>query len=78
MATGALQLPEIDALHLDPAALRKKYDLERDRRLRPEGNDQYVEVVGEYNHFLDDPWADPSFTRDPIVRDVEVLIVGGG
>ena len=78
MATGALQLPEIDALHLDPAALRKKYDLERDRRLRPEGNDQYVEVVGQYNHFLDDPWADPAFTRDPIVRDVEVLIVGGG
>jgi len=78
MATGALQLPEIDALHLDPAALRQRYDLERDRRLRPEGNEQYVEVVGEYKHFLDDPWADPSFKRDPIVRDVEVLIVGGG
>jgi len=78
MPTGALQLPEIDELAFDPAALRRKYDLERDRRLRTDGNDQYVEVTGEYEHFLDDPYADPQFKREPIVRDVEVLVVGGG
>ncbi|MEI6545569.1 MAG: NAD(P)-binding protein, partial [Burkholderiales bacterium] len=78
MPTGALQLPEIDELSFDPAALRRKYDLERDRRVRTDGNDQYVEVTGEYAHFLDDPYVDPMLTREPIVRDVEVLVVGGG
>jgi cyclohexanone monooxygenase len=78
MPTGALQLPEIDELAFDPAALRRKYDLERDRRLRTDGNDQYVEVTGEYAHFLDDPYVDPLLSREPIVRDVEVLVVGGG
>ena len=31
----------------DPDALREKYRLERDKRLREDGNEQYVEVTGE-------------------------------
>jgi hypothetical protein len=42
MPTGALQLPEIDELSFDPAALRRKYDLERDRRVRTDGQLQTV------------------------------------
>ena len=39
---------EIDPDHLDfdPDALRAKYRAERDRRLRPEGNDQYRRIEG--------------------------------
>ena len=33
-------------LGFDPDALREKYRIERDKRIRPEGNDQYVEVSG--------------------------------
>ena len=33
-------------LDFDPDALREKYRHERDKRLRPDGNDQYVEVEG--------------------------------
>ena len=33
-----------ETLDFDPNALREKYRHERDRRLRPDGNDQYVEV----------------------------------
>ncbi|HWS76434.1 MAG TPA: NAD(P)/FAD-dependent oxidoreductase [Quisquiliibacterium sp.] len=78
MADTTLQPPSADELGFDPAALRRKYDIERDRRLRAEGNAQYVEVIGRFAHYLDDPYVEPGFTRDPIVRDMDVLVVGGG
>ena len=34
-------------LGFDPDALRNKYREERDKRLRQDGNDQYIEVKGE-------------------------------
>jgi cation diffusion facilitator CzcD-associated flavoprotein CzcO len=62
----------------DADTLRDKYRRERDRRLREEGNDQYVEVTEQFAHFLDDPYADPGFERQPLHDQVEVLIIGGG
>ncbi len=67
-----------DALGFDPAELRRKYDIERDRRLRGDGNQQYVGIEGEFRHLLDDPYVEPGFTRDPIVREMDVLVLGGG
>jgi cyclohexanone monooxygenase len=65
-------------LGFDPAALRQRYREERDRRLREDGNEQYIEVKGEFAHFLDDPYAEPGFERAPLFDEVEVLVVGGG
>ena len=65
-------------LGFDPAGLREKYRQERDRRLRDEGNEQYIEVKGEFAHFLDDPYAEPGFEREPLTDEVEVLVIGGG
>ena len=62
----------------DPDALRDKYRRERDKRLRPEGNEQYVEVKGRFAHFLDDPYATPGFARAPLTDAVEVAVIGGG
>src|SRR5687767_4353385 len=62
----------------DPDALREKYRRERDKRLRNDGNDQYVEVKGRFAHFLDDPYAPNGFTRAPIADEVEVAVIGGG
>ena len=62
----------------DPTALREKYREERDKRLRQDGNEQYVEVKGDFAHFLDDPYAAPGFEREPLQDEVEVLVVGGG
>ena len=45
------------ATSFDPEALREKYRRERDKRLRADGNEQYVEVKGRFAHFLDDPYA---------------------
>ena len=67
-----------EATSFDPDALRAKYREERDRRLRDDGNDQYVEVKGKFAHFLDDPYAEPGFERAPLQDEVEVVIVGGG
>jgi cyclohexanone monooxygenase len=64
--------------HFDPEKLREKYRAERDKRLRPDGNQQYVEVKGEFAHFVDDPYVEPGFARAPLTDDVDVVVIGGG
>ena len=63
---------------IDPEALRAKYRAERDKRLRGDGNAQYVPMTGNFEKFLADPNADPSYTRPPLNDEVDVVIVGGG
>ncbi|MFV0532119.1 MAG: flavin-containing monooxygenase [Cumulibacter sp.] len=63
----------------DVEELRAKYRHERDRRMREDGSDQFHEMVGAHLKYHEhDPFADPSFTRDPVTADVEVLIIGAG
>jgi len=73
MADGA----DLKNLGFDPAELRAKYRAERDKRLRTDGNEQYVEMKGKYAHYLEDPYVQP-ITRDALSDEVDVLIVGGG
>ena len=47
-------------LRFDPDALRAKYREERDKRLRADGNAQYVEVTGKFAHFESDPYVAPA------------------
>jgi cation diffusion facilitator CzcD-associated flavoprotein CzcO len=61
----------------DVEAVHSRYRAERDKRLRPDGNEQYVEPTGAFARLLDDPWT-PRSERTPLDCDVEVLIVGGG
>ena len=65
-------------LDFDPDALREKYRHERDRRLRPDANDQYVEITADFRHYVDDPYVEPGFTRESLTDAVDVVIVGGG
>jgi len=60
----------------DPDSLREKYRLERDKRVREDGNDQYVDI-SEYAQYLDDPYTRPP-TREPLSDEVTVAIIGGG
>ena len=62
----------------DPDALRVKYRQERDKRLREDGNDQYVEVADRFAHFVEDPFVPERAAREPLTDEVEALIVGGG
>lgn len=62
----------------DVDALRRKYALEREKRLRPDGIAQYVEIAGAFAGFAEDPWSDPNFARAPLSDEVDVAIVGAG
>ena len=62
---------------IDRDALRKKYRAERDKRLRSDGNEQYLEPTGRFSHFLEDPYVEVA-PREPRFDDVEVAIVGAG
>ncbi len=61
----------------DPDALRRKYEEERVKRLRTDGNEQYIEVAGDFARYLEDPYVEP-IVRDPLADDTEVVIIGGG
>ena len=67
-----------DNVSFDPDQLREKYRKERDKRIRADGNDQYIEVTGDFSHYIDDPYVEPGFERDALQVQVEVLIIGGG
>jgi cyclohexanone monooxygenase len=70
--------PARDLIHdFDPDALRDKYRRERDKRLRPEGNAQYVEVTGKFAHFVDDPYVE-RVERAPLTDEIDVVVIGGG
>jgi cyclohexanone monooxygenase len=64
-------------LGFDPDALREKYRIERDKRLRADGNQQYQEIKGEFAHYLDDPYVE-RVDRAPLSDEVDVVVVGGG
>jgi cyclohexanone monooxygenase len=62
---------------IDKEALKAKYRAERDKRLRPEGNEQYIRITGKWSHYLEDPYT-PVAPREPVHDDVTVAFIGGG
>jgi len=61
----------------DKEALRRKYLEERDKRLRADGNDQYLRLDGRLAHYLDDPYTQVS-AREPRMDHVTFAFIGGG
>ena len=62
---------------IDKDALRSKYLEERDKRLRSDGNEQYVELTGQFAKYLEDPYVKPV-EREPLHDDVTFAFIGGG
>ena len=75
VSSGSNGAQEFD---FDPDTLRAKYREERDKRIRTDGNEQYVEVKGDFSRYIDDPYVAPGFTRAPLNDAVDVVIIGGG
>ncbi len=73
-----MTIPTKEELGFDPDALRDKYRVERDKRLREDANDQYNEIKGEFSNFIEDPYITVDIDREPFTDEVEVAIVGGG
>ena len=62
---------------MDRAALKKKYADERDKRLRPDGNDQYQRLEEQFAHYQEDPYV-PLQDREAQQDHVTVAFIGGG
>ncbi|WP_327100653.1 NAD(P)/FAD-dependent oxidoreductase [Nocardia vinacea] len=67
------QTPEVDK-----SALRAKYLVERDKRLRPDGGNQYLQAENEFAEFYEGDPHLPVVPRQPISDDIEVVVIGGG
>jgi cation diffusion facilitator CzcD-associated flavoprotein CzcO len=62
---------------IDKDALRRKYRQERDKRLRDDGNEQYLQLKGQLAHYLEDPYT-PLQPREPKTDHVTFAFIGGG
>ena len=71
-------IPTPEELGFDPEELRNTYRFERDKRLREDGNDQYIEISGDFTNYIDDPYVDSTPDRQPLTDETEIIIVGGG
>ncbi|MFD8732539.1 flavin-containing monooxygenase [Streptomyces sp. NPDC059611] len=58
-------------------ALRQRYRIERERRVRPDGIRQYRATEAEFGYYADDPYTEPT-EREPLRDTVDVAVVGGG
>ncbi|MDV7217111.1 flavin-containing monooxygenase [Streptomyces prunicolor] len=60
------------------AALRRRYRLERERRVRPDGARQYRSTDAEFGYYAADPYVDEVTEREPLRDTVDVAVIGGG
>ena len=75
--TSTTGVTETDRQPIDKQALLAKYIAERDKRLRPDGNAQYLRLQGRLAHYLDDPYT-PRTERAPKTDHVTFAFIGGG
>jgi cation diffusion facilitator CzcD-associated flavoprotein CzcO len=62
---------------IDIPKLKARYRAERDKRLRTDGNNQYIRIEGHLSHYLEDPYT-PVTPRDPKTDHVTFTFIGGG
>ncbi|HEY8385176.1 MAG TPA: NAD(P)/FAD-dependent oxidoreductase [Porticoccaceae bacterium] len=63
---------------IDIDALREKYRQERDKRLRSDGEKQFVEAADALvDYYETDPYTAVK-PRAPVVKDFDVIVLGGG
>ena len=71
--------PTQTPVDVDIPALREKYRLEREKRLRPEGHKQYVRPTEKSpaGDYVADPHM-PLIEREAISEDTDVIVLGAG
>lgn len=71
--------PGLPSAHeIDIAALKQKYQQERDRRISKAGQQQYVQPKAEFAEAYEgDPYT-PVTPRQPLSEEIETAILGGG
>jgi cyclohexanone monooxygenase len=62
----------------DTQTLHRKYLEERDKRLRTDGDAQFIEAKGAFADFAQDLHTTQPLARPPRSEDLDVLVVGAG
>ena len=75
--TTTTEAKSTDRRPIDKQALLAKYIEERDKRLRSDGNAQYLQLKGQLAHYLEDPYT-PLVEREPKTDHVTFAFIGGG
>jgi cyclohexanone monooxygenase len=70
---AATETPEVDI-----PALHAKYLAERDKRLRTDGQNQYLQAEGGFEEFYEGDPHLPVEPRDAIIDEIDVVVLGGG
>ena len=78
MALDADLVAALGRLNFDPDKVRARFLAERDKRLRKDANDQYIQVTGEFSNYKDDPYVEKALEREPLNDTVQVAVIGGG
>jgi cyclohexanone monooxygenase len=65
-------------IDVDIPAMRAKYKQERDRRLRKDGQGQYIRTEGKYAKVYEDDPHVRRTPRVPISEDLDIAIIGAG
>ncbi|KAJ5718662.1 hypothetical protein N7488_004308 [Penicillium malachiteum] len=66
------------------ADIQTRYEQERQKLLRDDGNAQYIEIAksAQYGHFAEDPWVDPAAVKSLHEKftdqKTEMLVIGAG
>jgi cyclohexanone monooxygenase len=68
---------DVTDVSIDKEALKARYREERDKRLRPDGNDQYQRLTGRFAHYAADPHT-PFAEREPKADHVTFAFIGAG
>jgi cation diffusion facilitator CzcD-associated flavoprotein CzcO len=78
METHVDYKPTVTPVDIDIPAMREKYRHERDKRIRTDGNEQYITSSGVFaNAYEIDPYM-PVVPRAPITGETDVVILGAG
>lgn len=65
-------------IEIDLPSLKEKYRFERDRRIRPDGEDQYVETADTYAEYAEEDSYSKPIEREAVSLETDVAIIGGG
>jgi cyclohexanone monooxygenase len=60
---------------IDFEAVKRRYEAERAKRLRSDATDQFRALEGTFDA---DPFAGSAPAREPVVEELDVVVIGGG
>lgn len=79
-ANGSVEEETGEKLTFNPKDLEARYQAERAKRINNGGIQQYHFISKDTSlaNYIEDPYVDPNFSREPVDVECEAVIIGGG